>query len=77
LFVANSDDRRVPKEIAFELSETVGPTAEVLIVPGASHGGAWRNGTAAYQEAAASILEAAQGTTGAARVAANEDASSR
>jgi pimeloyl-ACP methyl ester carboxylesterase len=76
LFVANSDDRRVPKEIAFELAEAAGPAAEVLIVPGKSHGGAWRNGTAAYENAAASLLEAAQGTTGAAAastVAANED----
>jgi len=76
LFVANSHDRRVPKEIAFELSEVAGPAAEVLIVPGESHGGAWRNGTAAYEHAAASLLEAAQGTTGAAApstAAVNED----
>jgi pimeloyl-ACP methyl ester carboxylesterase len=76
LFVANSDDRRVPKEIAFELAEAVGPAAEVLIVPGESHGGAWRNGTAAYESAAQSLLEVAAGTTGAAAastVAANED----
>jgi pimeloyl-ACP methyl ester carboxylesterase len=73
LFVANSDDRRVPKEIAFELAEAAGPAAEVLIVPGESHGGAWRNGTAAYESAAASLLEAAQGTSRAARMAANED----
>ena len=76
LFVANSDDRRVPKEIAFELAEAAGPAAEVLIVPGESHGGAWRNGTAAYESAAASLLEAAQGTSQAAAsntMAANED----
>jgi len=73
LFVANSDDRRVPKEIAFELAEAAGPAAEVLIVPGESHGGAWRNGTSAYQEGVASVLDAALGTTGAARLAANED----
>jgi pimeloyl-ACP methyl ester carboxylesterase len=76
LFVANSDDRRVPKEIAFELAEAAGPAAEVLIVPGESHGGAWRNGTAAYESAAQSLLQAAAGTTGAtaaSTVAANED----
>jgi pimeloyl-ACP methyl ester carboxylesterase len=76
LFVANAHDRRVPKEIAFELAEAAGPDAEVLIVPGESHGGAWRNGTAAYESAAASLLEAAQGTSRAAaptRMAAHED----
>ena len=73
LFVANSDDRRVPKEIAFELAEAVGPAAEVLIVPGESHGGAWRNGTAAYESAAASLLEAAARRAEPPRIAANED----
>jgi len=61
LFVANSDDRRMPKEIAFELQEAAGPTASVLIVPGQSHGGAWRDGTAAYEAAARKVLEAAGG----------------
>jgi pimeloyl-ACP methyl ester carboxylesterase len=60
LFVANSDDRRMPKEIAFDLQAAAGPGAEVLIVPGKSHGGAWRDGTAAYQAAAAALLERAQ-----------------
>jgi pimeloyl-ACP methyl ester carboxylesterase len=59
LFVANSDDRRMPKEIAFDLQGAVGAGAEVLIVPGRSHGGAWRDGTAAYEEAARALLEAA------------------
>jgi len=59
LFVANSEDRRMPKEIAFDLQAAVGPGAEVLIVPGGSHGGAWRDGTAAYEAAAAALLEAA------------------
>ena len=57
LFVANSDDRRMPKEIAFDLQAAAGPGAEVLIVPGKSHGGAWRDGTAAYEAAAAALLE--------------------
>jgi pimeloyl-ACP methyl ester carboxylesterase len=61
LFVANSDDRRMPKEIAFDLKAAVGDTASVLIVPGHSHGGAWRDGTAAYEAAAHTLLEAAGG----------------
>jgi pimeloyl-ACP methyl ester carboxylesterase len=77
LFVANSDDRRVPKEIAFELAEAAGPASEVLIVPGESHGGAWRNGTAAYETAAASLLAAAAGRAEPPRVAVNDDASTR
>jgi pimeloyl-ACP methyl ester carboxylesterase len=60
LFVANSDDVRMPKEIAFDLQAAAGPGAEVLIVPGRSHGGAWRDGTAAYEAAAAKVLEAAR-----------------
>ena len=67
LFVANSEDRRMPKEIAFELQKAVGPGAEVLVVPGRSHGGAWRDGTAAYQVAAAALLERARVLHGAAR----------
>jgi len=70
LFVANSEDRRMPKQIAFDLAEAVGPAAEVLIVPGQSHGGAWRDGGAAYETAAASLLGAAEQTTEAARLAA-------
>jgi pimeloyl-ACP methyl ester carboxylesterase len=56
LFVANSEDQRMPKEIAFELAAAAGPAAEVLIVPGRSHGGAWRDGGAAYEAAAAAVL---------------------
>jgi hypothetical protein len=33
----------------------------VLIVPGKSHGGAWRDGTAAYEAAASAVLTAAVG----------------
>jgi pimeloyl-ACP methyl ester carboxylesterase len=58
LFVANSDDRRMPKEIAFDLKAAAGDQASVLIVPGRSHGGAWRDGTEAYQAAAAVVLDA-------------------
>jgi pimeloyl-ACP methyl ester carboxylesterase len=72
LFVANSEDRRMPKEIAFDLAAEAGPAAEVLIVPGRSHGGAWRDGGAAYETAAASLLEAAERPGDVARVAARE-----
>jgi alpha-beta hydrolase superfamily lysophospholipase len=76
LFVANSDDRRMPKEIAFDLQGAAGARADVLVVPGESHGGAWRDGTAAYEAAAESLLEAALGTrpSKAAHVAAGQDA---
>jgi pimeloyl-ACP methyl ester carboxylesterase len=70
LFVANSEDPRMPKEIAFDLQAAAGPAAEVLVVPGRSHGGAWRDGTAAYEAAVADLLEAAQTTRPVTRVAA-------
>jgi pimeloyl-ACP methyl ester carboxylesterase len=60
LFVANSEDRRMPKEIAFDLAAAAGPSAEVLVVPSTSHGGAWRDGTAAYQAAADALLRRVQ-----------------
>lgn len=56
LFVCNSDDRRMPKEIAFELQAAAGPQAKVLVVPGESHGGAYRDGTAAYEHAVQGLL---------------------
>ena len=59
LFVANSEDPRMPKDIAFDLKAAAGDGAEVLIVPGKSHGGAWRDGTAAYSAAAKVVLERA------------------
>ena len=59
LFVANSEDRRMPKEIAFDLKAAAGGEAEVLVVPGKSHGGAWRDGTAAYASAASRLLQRA------------------
>lgn len=58
LFVCNSGDRRIPEDVAFDLKQAVGPTAEVLVVPGDSHGGAYRDGTAAYQTAVARVLDA-------------------
>jgi pimeloyl-ACP methyl ester carboxylesterase len=56
LFVCNSDDPRMPKEIAFELKDAVGARARVLVVPGKSHGGAYRDGTAAYEHAVSGLL---------------------
>jgi pimeloyl-ACP methyl ester carboxylesterase len=58
LFVANSGDRRMPKEIAFELKAAAGPQAKVLVVPGQSHGEAYRDGTAAYETAVTELLGA-------------------
>jgi pimeloyl-ACP methyl ester carboxylesterase len=57
LFVCNSGDRRMPSEIAFELKAAAGDQARVLVVPGASHGGAYREGTAPYETAVAGLLE--------------------
>ena len=59
LFVCNSGDRRMPSEIAFELKAAAGPQAHVLGVPGTSHGGAYRDGTAAYETAVTELLGAA------------------
>ncbi len=59
LFVANSRDRRMPKEIAEDLQRAGGPSAKLLIVEGESHGGAYRDGTAAYETAVTKVLDAA------------------
>jgi pimeloyl-ACP methyl ester carboxylesterase len=61
LFVCNTGDRRMPPEIAFELKEAAGPRARVLVVPGTTHGGAWREGTPAYEHAVAELLAEAVG----------------
>lgn len=64
LFVCNSDDRRMPKEIAFELKDAAGARARVLVVPGTSHGGAYRDATPAYEHAVAGLLsEVASGAS--------------
>jgi pimeloyl-ACP methyl ester carboxylesterase len=57
LFVANSGDRRMPQEIAFDLQKAAGARASVLVIPGTTHGGAWREGTAPYEEAVKKVLE--------------------
>jgi pimeloyl-ACP methyl ester carboxylesterase len=59
LFVCNSGDRRMPQQIAFDLSQAAGDRSHVLVVPGNSHGGAWRDGTAAYETAVAALLQEA------------------
>ncbi|HVR71630.1 MAG TPA: alpha/beta fold hydrolase [Vicinamibacteria bacterium] len=59
LFVCNAGDTRMPAEIAFELKAAAGNKARVLVVPGNSHGGAWREGTAAYEKAVGDLLEEA------------------
>jgi pimeloyl-ACP methyl ester carboxylesterase len=59
LFVANSGDRRMPPEIATEMQQAAGPQAAVLVVPGQSHGGAYKEGTAAYEAAVSKLLAAA------------------
>jgi pimeloyl-ACP methyl ester carboxylesterase len=59
LFVCNSGDQRMPAEIAFDLKAAAGDHARVLVVPGNSHGGAWRDGTAAYERAVGEILDEA------------------
>jgi len=57
LFVCNSGDERMPAEIAFELKAAAGDRARVLVVPGHSHGGAYREATAAYQGAVGQVLD--------------------
>jgi hypothetical protein len=59
LFVCNSGDKRMPKVIAFDLGKAAGARAEVLVVPGNSHGGAYRDGTAAYEHAVQRVLDEA------------------
>jgi pimeloyl-ACP methyl ester carboxylesterase len=57
LFVSNSGDRRMPTDIAFDLKAAAGPGARVLVVPGHSHGGAYREGKAAYESAVLALLD--------------------
>jgi len=61
LFVCNTGDKRMPPEIAFELKEAAGARARVLVVPGTTHGGAWREGTPAYEHAVQELLDEAVG----------------
>jgi pimeloyl-ACP methyl ester carboxylesterase len=64
LFVCNAGDRRMPMEIAFELGRAAGPASRVLVVPGDTHGGAYREGTAAYESAVAALLDEVRKTSG-------------
>lgn len=62
LFVCNSGDRRMPADIAFDLKAAAGERARVLVVPGNTHGEAYRDGKPAYESAVAEVLkEAAAG----------------
>lgn len=72
LFVCNSGDRRMPAEIAFELKAAAGQRARLLVVPGTSHGGAWREGTAAYESAVAQLLDEASSGSAATRMASGQ-----
>lgn len=57
LFVANRGDRRIPFEIAETLSRAAGVRSRVLIVESPSHGGAWRDGRAAYEPAVKGLID--------------------
>jgi len=69
LFVANSGDRRMPSEIAFELKAAAGDDARVLVIPSESHGGAYRDGRPQYESAVAQVLEEALHPRGAQQLA--------
>ena len=56
LFVCDTGDKRMPKEIAFELKAAAGERARVLVVPGVTHGSAYREGQAAYEHAVQELL---------------------
>ncbi len=60
LFVCNAGDRRMPQDIARELQAAAGREAQLLVVDGKSHGGAYRDGTAAYQQAVKGVLRRAE-----------------
>jgi pimeloyl-ACP methyl ester carboxylesterase len=57
LFVSNAGDQRMPTDIAFDLKAAAGPRARVLVIPGHSHGGAYREGQPAYERAVAELLK--------------------
>lgn len=61
LFVCNSGDRRMPMEIGFEMKQAAGDHARVLLVPGHSHGGSYREATAAYEHAVLTLLDEVAG----------------
>ena len=57
LFVSNAGDQRMPTDIAFDLKAAAGPLARVLVIPGHSHGNAYREGQPAYEQAVARLLK--------------------
>lgn len=56
LFVCNSGDKRMPPDVAADLKAAAGPPAEILVVTGNSHGGAYRDGTEAYERGVRALL---------------------
>jgi len=64
LFVCNSGDRRMPSDIAFDLKAAAGERARVLVVPGNTHGEAYRDGQPAYESAVADVLREAAAAPG-------------
>ena len=63
LFVCNSGDRRMPSDIAFDLKAAAGDRSKVLVVPGNTHGEAYRDGKPAYESAVGDRLrESAAGS---------------
>jgi len=59
LFVCNSGDRRMPPDIAFDLKSAAGERAKLLVVPGNTHGEAYRDGKPAYESAVSDLLREA------------------
>lgn len=57
LFVAGSGDERMPADIAQDLKAVAGPQADVLVVASEGHGHAYRDATAAYEQAVSKLLE--------------------
>lgn len=59
LFVCTAGDRRMPKEIVFDLQAAAGPQAQVMVVPGERHAHAYADATTAYETAVSTVLDAA------------------
>ncbi|MBK5256767.1 MAG: alpha/beta fold hydrolase, partial [Vicinamibacteria bacterium] len=57
LFVANRGDRRIPFEIAEEMTRLAGPRSHMLLTESKSHGGAWRDAREPYEAAVKALLD--------------------
>jgi uncharacterized protein len=67
LFVCNTGDQRMPKEIAYELQAVAGPKAKLLVVPGGDgHARAYSEAKAPYESAVENILTSVLGLPAAA-----------